>query len=312
MNYINLHEKFIEYFKETTPLERMLKRNANDSRQFDDFLYTENHHITPRSYGGSDNTDNMVRLLPEEHIFIHLLRYKAYKTRNDMLAFRFCLNGSKNYTNKHYHLNDILSKKIKTNYAILKNFSYNFRKKHGWQTKQGLKNISKSRKNKIPVYDPILDKIIEMDKNDPRYLSGECKHHTKGWVTMLDTRTNEKIRIKCSERKDYHKILISQEGSNNTNFSGLSDDYLLEIGLLFVKKYNFIPSYNLINMFAKKYNHKFLKSLRSFRFKEFGGGWNGFYKALEEKTNLKYYSGKHNTAERIQRVREIIKDLKND
>ena len=40
--------------------------------------YTENHHILPRSLGGSDDKTNMVRLNAREHFICHLLLTKIY------------------------------------------------------------------------------------------------------------------------------------------------------------------------------------------------------------------------------------------
>ena len=38
--------------------------------------YTENHHIIPRSLGGSDNKDNLVALTAREHFICHRLLTK--------------------------------------------------------------------------------------------------------------------------------------------------------------------------------------------------------------------------------------------
>lgn len=40
--------------------------------------YCEVHHILPRSMGGSDDKDNLVRLTPEDHFFAHLLLAKIH------------------------------------------------------------------------------------------------------------------------------------------------------------------------------------------------------------------------------------------
>lgn len=40
--------------------------------------YTEKHHILPRSLGGSDDPDNLVKLTPEDHFFAHLLLAKIH------------------------------------------------------------------------------------------------------------------------------------------------------------------------------------------------------------------------------------------
>lgn len=40
--------------------------------------YTENHHIIPRCMGGSDDSNNLVRLTPEEHYVAHQLLIKIH------------------------------------------------------------------------------------------------------------------------------------------------------------------------------------------------------------------------------------------
>lgn len=40
--------------------------------------YTERHHILPRSLGGGDEPENLIRLTAEDHIFAHLLLAKAH------------------------------------------------------------------------------------------------------------------------------------------------------------------------------------------------------------------------------------------
>lgn len=53
--------------------------------------YTEKHHIIPRSFGGSDNKDNLVKLTAREHYIAHFLLWKmkfpgAYHSK---MAFAF-------------------------------------------------------------------------------------------------------------------------------------------------------------------------------------------------------------------------------
>ena len=48
--------------------------------------YTEEHHIIPRSFGGSDNGYNLVKLSAREHFMCHLLLTKIHK--NDIVKFR--------------------------------------------------------------------------------------------------------------------------------------------------------------------------------------------------------------------------------
>lgn len=48
-------------------------------------VYGEVHHIIPRSFGGGDNKDNLVRLTAREHFVVHFLLYKMYKYRSQVL-----------------------------------------------------------------------------------------------------------------------------------------------------------------------------------------------------------------------------------
>ena len=43
--------------------------------------YGETHHIKPRSFGGLDTPNNLIRLSAREHFVVHFLLYKMYKHR---------------------------------------------------------------------------------------------------------------------------------------------------------------------------------------------------------------------------------------
>ena len=47
--------------------------------------YTEKHHIVPRCMGGTDNTDNLVDLTPEEHFLEHQLLVKIYPDHHGLV-----------------------------------------------------------------------------------------------------------------------------------------------------------------------------------------------------------------------------------
>lgn len=46
--------------------------------------YYERHHIKPRSLGGDDSDDNIVKLTAKEHYIVHHLLWKHYKIINDV------------------------------------------------------------------------------------------------------------------------------------------------------------------------------------------------------------------------------------
>ncbi len=77
-NYISLYLKLIEKCK-----KRGLEKISEQ--------YTELHHILPKSKGGNDSKDNLVRLTVKEHVLAHILLYLAYP-KDDLFAFSvYCL-----------------------------------------------------------------------------------------------------------------------------------------------------------------------------------------------------------------------------
>jgi len=65
--------------------------------------YVEKHHIIPRCMGGTDATENLVQLTPEEHYLAHQLLVKMYPTNFGLVAAAMYMAGGKNRkTNKVY------------------------------------------------------------------------------------------------------------------------------------------------------------------------------------------------------------------
>ena len=46
--------------------------------------YTENHHIIPKCFGGTNKRDNLTKLTAREHIIAHMLLYKMQKDKRKM------------------------------------------------------------------------------------------------------------------------------------------------------------------------------------------------------------------------------------
>ena len=55
--------------------------------------YFENHHIKPRSLGGGNEKENMIRLTPEDHLFAHLLLAKIHGGR--LWSAVFLMSGNR-------------------------------------------------------------------------------------------------------------------------------------------------------------------------------------------------------------------------
>lgn len=68
--------------------------------------YSERHHILPRSLGGSDDKDNLVRLSAKEHYIAHLLLCKIYENNKPkfykMVKAFVMMSASPNGDNSRY------------------------------------------------------------------------------------------------------------------------------------------------------------------------------------------------------------------
>lgn len=225
MNYEKIYLQLCTYCKKTTPRERLSRRNPQDIRLESEFIYTETHHILPKSLGGSDDNSNLVVLLPEEHLIAHQLRWKAYKEKQDFLAIRFIING---FLKKGEKRNDtkLFSKKFLNLYSWFRQNIYEFRKNNKWHSEEGIRSISRYRKGKIPGKCAKTGKILgEFDVNDPRVLSGEIIHHSKGMHTYEDPITKQ--RVFCSIDKKppgYVPVKADFSGNKNPKYSGITDD----------------------------------------------------------------------------------------
>ena len=288
MDYQKLYNKYLDYFKTTNHRDRLIKRNSQDVRLNYESIYTETHHIIPTKMGGGDTDDNKVVLLPEEHLFIHMFRYRLYKTRVDMLAVRYAING---YNNKR-SLNGVkmaISKRLLNGVAFMRQNSATFRKEHGWQTPDGLRRISEARKGTMVVVDKITREPIGcVSTSHPKVLSGEWIHHSTGYLSAYDNILEKKVRITTKEyaegRERYKSVKVSS-GSNNANHSGLSDEDIINYGVELCLMENKIVSYPRLILYAKnKYNINIPKSLSACRFE--GKGRQGYYNKVYEKTAL--------------------------
>lgn len=99
-----------------------------------------------------------------------------------------------------------------------------------------------------------------------------------------------------------NNISIRTSGYNNPNYSGLTDEQLIEIGVMFVKKYGFIGGRKRIVEFAlNELNVNFPKHFSKNRF---DGNYKNFYKCIEEQTGLVY-----NPYYRDETQRKLAKQL---
>jgi group I intron endonuclease len=89
-------------------------------------------------------------------------------------------------------------------------------------------------------------------------------------------------------------IIIRNTGSGNPNYSGYSDEDLINFGLKFIEKYNFIPGQKRLCKFCK--NELNVNFPKSFSKNRFGGSIKNYTKLLEEKSGL-VFNPNHRTKE---------------
>lgn len=94
--------------------------NRAKSRVITPDLYLENHHIIPKSLGGDNNKNNLVKLTAREHYICHLLLTKFTKGafKHKMLFAANMMSKSKNlYQSARYVPTSRLYEMIKKEYA---------------------------------------------------------------------------------------------------------------------------------------------------------------------------------------------------
>ena len=320
MNYERIHSLFIDYFKGTNLRERLMKRNPEDPRLKESYIYSELHHIIPRSFGGDDSPENLVRVLPEEHLFLHFLRFKIFKSFKDLQAVKMMLNGYSNPSSENKKLtfnkdSFVLNKHIRVFYALHKQECQKNRKQKGWHTEEGVKRISDSMKGKVVCKDAITGELTgKHDRNHPKILSGEWVQHSRGMVNCIDIKTKQKLFVPKEEYRKHKGEWIScsayhhsPKGEGNVNYSGVTDEEILELAEKFKEKYKFYPSIALFVLFMRECNFKIV-TIADFRFKEYGGGNKGFINCLKEKGEVIDF--RKNNREKYLRIQEELKNAK--
>jgi hypothetical protein len=79
--------------------------------------YTEKHHIIPRSLGGSNDADNIVRLTAREHFICHWLLTKMHlgEARGKMINALYLMQGKNKYQDRY--INSKVYEKLRQDYS---------------------------------------------------------------------------------------------------------------------------------------------------------------------------------------------------
>lgn len=81
--------------------EQLIQKAGN--RILDKGIYTEGHHIIPKSWGGPDIKSNIVRLLPREHYIAHALLWKMYVPQQYHIKMTHAFNAMSIMKNGSYN-----------------------------------------------------------------------------------------------------------------------------------------------------------------------------------------------------------------
>lgn len=272
MDYKLVHDRTIQYIRHTDARSRLHKRSPLDPRLATDSIYIEIHHIIPRSLGGLDDPSNLVEVLPEEHVFLHMLRYKIYHKREDALAIRFMLNGLQSKSTLA-RTRVALTKQIRMGYAWIRTHAHMIRQTEGWHTLDGVRRISAARRGKMPVKHAVTgEKIGMVDVTHPNVQSGLWVHHSKGRIQSSAEIEQKRSRLR---------------GQDNPNASGLTEDYFVQKGVEAFREFGLILSWGRMLELAEARGFTWIKSLKS----RFGGtGLTGYYAAVSSKTGATFDS----------------------
>jgi len=112
---------YLKHYEQLCSSRKLLHRTKKDD------VYYEEHHIIPKSLGGSNDTDNLVLFTAREHFIAHLLLYNHYKTLGGesfrKMSFALVSMASTNKNLKRHVLNS-------RQYALIKEAARNSRLGH--------------------------------------------------------------------------------------------------------------------------------------------------------------------------------------
>lgn len=170
-------------------IQRAQQRNING--------YFENHHITPRSLGGSNKKENIVKLTAREHFICHLLLIRMYtdENKNKMIYASWAMATLENENQKRYKINSKIYEVLRKQYANLRSISLKGKKRPPL-SEEIRKKISESHKGK---------KRTPPSEETKKKLSESLKGKNKGKIRTYEQRhaISEKLKgrlgIKHSE-----------------------------------------------------------------------------------------------------------------
>lgn len=192
-----------------------------DAKQNTPSGYCENHHIIPKSLGGKDSPDNMVKLSARQHFLCHLLLTKmfptnSYEFRKSFHAFGMMLWCESEEQQRYYKLNSKIYQKVKEEFSVCMS--------------EHMKTEVNSSFGTMWIYNDKLEKSKKIPKTD-----GVPKEWELGRVVNWDNYW--KRQKKKKPFKKYCKICTKSFLSNKTNAKYCSSKCKKVATKLAVRKY---------------------------------------------------------------------------
>lgn len=135
------------------------------SRVLKDTEYYENHHIVPRSLGGDDSPENLIKLTAREHFIAHWLLWRIY--RNNKMAYAFFLMAAGIKKNGKISFSSIAYDEAKqAKSAAVSELNQKIKRGHT-KSAETLKRMSIAQKGRVKSEDH-KRKISESNKGKPK------------------------------------------------------------------------------------------------------------------------------------------------
>lgn len=129
--------------------------------------YHETHHIIPKSLGGDNHKDNLVKLTAREHFICHLLLTKMFEgdAKNKMVHAAWAMATLENKFQKRYKITSKIYESLRIRYANLKSEALRGKpgRKHSEETKKKL-SLALAGKKRTPMSEESKRKLSESMK----------------------------------------------------------------------------------------------------------------------------------------------------
>jgi hypothetical protein len=120
--------------------------------------------------GGTDNKENLVELLPEEHFVAHQLLHKIYPERKDLLYAANMMNNTSKITNKKYSWLKLKWASMRTTYIDL-----------DWLQEELLSNtIAEIARNSIYSHELLRTRVKQYSLYNPNHAIIRAESRKKG------------------------------------------------------------------------------------------------------------------------------------